>query len=389
MVCTLKENWCERHQMEHWGHLRAVALDPGPTGERQRAQWDQLAIGGYVSERPAEKTTCRFLGMPIHAGCCKERYCLHPDLPRGPVITPRQDCTPDCPGNVQLLSLGMITLRDQLARAFDAMTEYQGPATGRGFLLAGGGDFEAGNFVAIKMLRERSSLPIVLVRRQDEPLRRELFYELGADVRTLPQKISRGWQNGWPIKSLYLNAGWAGVEPLPFADVHFIDSDVVPWRNPERAFEAAAGAWYCTNYHDKIDWTAYGLAPDGMPPIDGGVWRLDLARHFAAAFVYDWLNRHCHKLSYQYGVGDQDQLRAALAACRIRAELPAAGTYYAGPGLVHDGYTHRFQDKYRTKGGHRLGNWPWPQKHTGVPGEEEAYAAFRVYWKKAHHCEPS
>jgi hypothetical protein len=261
--------------------------------------------------------------------------------------------------------------------------EYSGPGTGRGYVLAGGGDYEAGNFVAASMLRKRSNLPIVLVRRPAELLRLAMFEQLDVAVVTVPDAQCQGWRNGWPIKSWCLTSG-----VLPFSDVHFIDSDVVPWGDPEKAFQAGSGAWYCTNHHEAINWAAYGVAPRNHA-IDGGVWRLDTHKLWKVAYLYDWLNRHVHQVSYQYGVGDQDQLRAALAACEIDATL-GGGTVYQGPGLIHDaGYTHRYADKFRTRGGHRLGHWPWPQKHTGVPGEKEAYDFFKQYWKLSSMVPPS
>lgn len=264
----------------------------------------------------------------------------------------------------------------------DNFGPYTGSASGRGFLLAGGGPYEAGNYVAASMLGTRSRLPIVLLRRADEPLRAGLFEELGVQVITLAPEISASWPNGWPIKSYALTTGI-----LPFSDVHFVDSDVVPWGDPEKAFEAENGAWACTNYHEAIQWDKYGLKPAGFP-IDGGVWRLDCKRHWNVAWLYDWLNRHAARVSYQYGVGDQDQLRAAMAACGVEPTLGGT-TRHQGPGFIHDaGYTHRYADKFRTRGGHRLGHWPWPQKHTGIPGEKEAYGYFKEYWKLSAKVAP-
>lgn len=40
-VCQIQANgWCDRHQTQHEGRLRELALDPGPKGEQYRKLWD-------------------------------------------------------------------------------------------------------------------------------------------------------------------------------------------------------------------------------------------------------------------------------------------------------------------------------------------------------------
>lgn len=190
-------------------------------------------------------------------------------------------------------------------------------AEGDGILTCGGGRWWPMIVVAVKMLREVSDLPVQIWHRGSaEPVNPgDLAGVPGVEIRdatkvTPRPRILRGWE----CKTVGLvHCGWRRVM--------FLDADAYCVADPAPLFDLASQQrvvfWsdlpHCGN---NAKWHGWGLDPhksQQVPSLQGGQLTMDRVAFWRELLLAHWLNQHSD-YAYQYGYGDQDQWRIALAA---------------------------------------------------------------------------
>lgn len=196
--------------------------------------------------------------------------------------------------------------------------------SGRGIVTCGGGKYEPGLYVLVRMLRHLGcELPVqVWHRGAAEPvsgLVRSLPNVTVHDLTVIPSRTIGGWES--KITAV-MNSG--------FAEVLFLDADAYPVADPTPWFDrnpTGLVIWADKGTDDtecqgtRFNANSYGIPiPTHCPRINGGHYLIDVARTWAV------LNLHHHYDSYSDywysykakvgGYGDQDQMRAAV--CKLR-----------------------------------------------------------------------
>ena len=200
----------------------------------------------------------------------------------------------------------------------------KGKYAGRGAVLCGGGNYEAGAYVACRMLRHVGwHHPIqVWHRGPGEPVSPRVRRLPGVEVvdaEAHPARAARRILGGWESKVFALINS-------PFEEVLYLDADCYPLFNPDDCFRPEHNphgiiTWPDVPVGDRTpQWSSYGLEADGKAALNGGhyvvskprAWRvLQLAQHYDdhSDFYYC---RTLHCAGDVGGYGDQDQMRAAL-----------------------------------------------------------------------------
>jgi len=221
--------------------------------------------------------------------------------------------------------------RELAVRHLNQLPEY--PASeraGRGVVLVGGGKYECGNYVHIRLLREFGcTLPIQVWHRLSvEPISckiRNLPCVTVIDAESHPARSQWRVLGGWQLKAV---AGlWSG-----FKEWIFSDADNYPVADPTCVFDnnptGFVGVPDLASCDNSINWDSYGLTPDAGPAINGGTYVIDLERCWKAINLAHHLDMHSeyyYKVEYRTGgFGEQDQIRAALRMAGIQPH------FYAG-----------------------------------------------------------
>ena len=213
-------------------------------------------------------------------------------------------------------------------RLLAGMPSYpEGRFAGRGAVICGGGAYEAGAYVACRMLRHVGwEHPIqVWHRGPAEPVSARLRGLPGVtviDAETHPVRAGRRLLGGWEAKSL-------AVLNSPFEEVLFLDADCYPIFDPNECFEPEHNphgivTWPDTPLGDNaLHWPTYGVEPDGKTGLNGGHYVFTKRRAWALLHLAAHYDNHS---DYYYwrsvynvqvgGFGDQEQVRAAAAPAR-------------------------------------------------------------------------
>jgi hypothetical protein len=274
-----------------------------------------------------------------------------------------------------------------------------GRFAGRGAVLCGGGNYEAGAYVACRMLRHVGwKHPIqVWHRGPAEPVSARLGRLGGVEVvdaEAHPARPGRRILGGWESKV------FAALN-CRFEEVMFLDADCYPIYDPDECFEPQHNPHGVVTWPDVAggdhtpQWDSYGLTPDGKTAINGGhyvltkrnAWAvLQLAQHYDDHSDYYYC-RTPQCVGDVGGFGDQDQVRAALhklgAPSHRYSERPLACAFesylQAGP-HGRPLFVHRHFNKFGLPGQFA---WP-PQWHAGnLPMEATAWRYFLEWLTQA------
>jgi hypothetical protein len=283
-----------------------------------------------------------------------------------------------------------LILTDRFLAALPAYPE--GGFAGRGAVICGGGKYEAGAYVACRMLRHAGwSHPIQVWHRGTGEtvsmrVRRLPGVEV-VDIEAHPARASRRILRGWESKAF-------AILNSPFEEVLYLDADSYPIADPGECFEPAHNPYGIVTWPDtppsdhSPQWATYGLPPDGKTSINGGHYVLTKRKAWA---VWQLAQHYDDHSDYYYcrtplclddtgGYGDQDQVRAALH------KLGAPSHRYSQRPLAcaHDSYiqagphgrplfVHRHYNKFAAPGQFSLP----PRWHAGsLPMEVTAWRYF-------------
>jgi hypothetical protein len=270
-----------------------------------------------------------------------------------------------------------------------------GRFAGRGAVICGGGNYEAGAYVACCMLRHVGWRHPIQVwhRGPAEPLsqrvRRLPSVEV-VDLEAHPVRAARRIMGGWESKMF-------AVLNCPFEEVLYLDADAYPICDPEICFDPLHNPHGIVTWPDgpagdhAPQWASYGLEPDGQTAINGGhyvltkrqAWPvLQLAQHYDDHSDYYYCqNPQC--VDDVGGFGDQDQFRAALHKLRASShrytQRPLACAFesylQAGP-HGRPLFVHRHNNKFALPGQFQ----DPPRWHPGnLPMEATAWSYF-LHW---------
>jgi hypothetical protein len=267
-----------------------------------------------------------------------------------------------------------------------------GRFNGRGALICGGGRYEAGAYVACRMLRHVGWPHSIQVwhRGSAEPLSQRVRRIPGVEVVDIEDhaaRAARRLMGGWESKMF-------AVINCPFEEVLYLDADSYPICDPEVCFDAVHNphgivTWPDVPAGDRTpQWASYGLEPDGQTAINGGhyvfskcrAWPvLQLAQHYDDHSDYYYCQTtHC--VDDVGGFGDQDQVRVALhklgAASHRYTKRPLACAFdsyvQAGP-HGRPLFVHRHYNKFALSGQFAQP----PRWHAGeLPMEATAWGYF-------------
>jgi hypothetical protein len=266
-----------------------------------------------------------------------------------------------------------------------------GRFAGRGAVLCGGGAYEAGAYVACRMLRHVGwEHPIqVWHRGAAEPVSERLRCLAGVEVvdaEAHSARASRRVLGGWESKLF-------AVLHSPFEEVLYLDADCYPVYNPDECFEPAHNPHGIVVWPDMplvdnaIHWPTYDLLSDGRNGLNGGHYVFTKRRAWPVLQLAGHYDNHSDYY-YWYGVSavqvggfsDQEQLRVTLhqlqAPYAKYSERPLACTrqsyLQAGP-HGRPLFVHRFGNKMALPGRFPLA----PQWHPGpLPMEATAWRYF-------------
>jgi hypothetical protein len=245
----------------------------------------------------------------------------------------------------------------------------KGRFAGRGAVLCGGGPYEAGVYIACRMLHHVGwPHPIqVWHRGAAEPISDRVRGLPGVEVvdaEAHPARTARRQRlGGWEAKS------FAAVNS-PFEEVLFLDADCYPIFDPDECFCPEHNPHGIVTWpdaplaDDAVHWPSYGLADDGQPGLNGGhyvfikrrAWPMwQLASHYDDhSDYYYWRTVFGVQVG---GFSDQEQVRAALHRLSIPshryAERPLAVTHQAYIQAGPHGrplFVHRFNNKLAPAG---------------------------------------
>jgi len=377
--------YCSRHQCWHVGRNYQYAIGTDEASAKRRMLWDNpsdvIARDSAMLRKPTVSMTCRHLdpnkisneeavGMEeiakaLETGCkgCAGYTTMRRCHGGGGVqgITTINYCSNRCVDRFDPLPIGEAALR-----AMPSPTIYP---EGRCIILCGGGDYESSLWVTSKLIRKFDpDIPIILFHGHQEKLNYEAFRHV--EIRKAPQDIV----SGWPMKSYALLKA-------PVNRVLFLDADFHPTESIARHFEAPSGVICANSVWNAIEWDKYHLTPDDRNPLDGGFWMIDKNRHPKLTWVYYYFNTVRHQDTYQWGVGDQDQLRAALRFCEInydsigQAEMIGRAIVYRGVGV------HRYNDKLRQRGSKMREYSRRPVPDPRLPNDSETFKLLYEYEK--------
>lgn len=266
-------------------------------------------------------------------------------------------------------------------RFLDSLPPYPvGRFAGRGAILCGGGSYEAGAYVACRMLRHVGwNHPIqVWHRGAAEPVSMRVRSLPGVEVVDAEAHVarpSRRFLVGWGTKAF-------AILHCPFEEILFLDADCYPICDPNVCFDPAHNphgivTWPdCAAGDQTPQWATYGLEPDGKTAINGGHYVFTKRRAWVVLQLAAHFDDHC---DYYYcrtpnctgdigGYGDQDQMRVAIhrlgAPSHRYADRPLACAYssYIQPG-PHGRplFVHRHYNKLAPP-------WQFPLPPRWLPG---------------------
>ncbi len=202
-----------------------------------------------------------------------------------------------------------------------------GRFAGRGAIICGGGAYEAGTYVACRMLQCVGWRHPIQVwhRGAAEPVSDRVRHLPGVEVVDAEAHAARPAQRilgGWESKTF-------AIINCPYEEVLYLDADSYPIYDPDECFHPANNPHGIVTWPDApvvdhaIDWPTYGLTPDGQTGLNGGhyiftkrlAWPvLQLAAHYDAhSDYYYWRSAHDVQVG---GFSDQEQMRAALHKLR-------------------------------------------------------------------------
>lgn len=202
---------------------------------------------------------------------------------------------------------------------------YPGDRAGSGYILCGGGRYDTGNYVSIRMLRHFSGdeIPVQVWHRGDieEPVSdmvRALPNVTVVNAETHPLRPKWRSMGGWQLKMLAgLNSG--------FAKWIFSDADNYPVRDVRPIFDALDHAPAVlfpdlSSADSGCKWKFYGVSGDGGCGINGGSSAYNAATAWRACQLAHWYDMH-DEYFYKAGYGDQDQVRAAFRVSQTPFKL--------------------------------------------------------------------
>ncbi len=199
----------------------------------------------------------------------------------------------------------------------------EGRFAGRGAVLCGGGAYEAGAYVACRMLRHVGwPHPIqVWHRGPAEPVSDRVRRLPGVEVMDAeahPARAARRRTGGWESKLF-------AVINSPFEEVLYLDADSYPVADPDECFLPQHNPHGITTWPDvpvvdhAVHWPTYALEPDGRTPLNGGHYLFVKRRAWPvlqlSAHYDDHSDYYYSYTSFGLQVGafsDQEQLRVAL-----------------------------------------------------------------------------
>ncbi len=332
------------------------------------------------------------------AGCAAPAV-VAPDMPAAALADLLTDPPYLMPPGWRLWPVAREAHRLLADRFLAAMPPYpEGRFAGRGAVVCGGGRYEAGAYVLIRMLREVGWRHPVQVwhRGAAEPVSDRVRRLPGVEVvdaEAHPARAARRLLGGWEAKMF-------AVAHSRFEEVLFLDADSYPLYNPDECFDPAHNphgvvTWPDTpSSDDNPQWDSYGLTPDAQPALCGGYYVLTKRRAWPVvqlAAHYDDHSDYYYCQTWQCagdvgGYGDQDQFRAALhrlgAPSHRYADRPLACAFDS---YVHAGphgrplFVHRHFNKLAPPGAFTLP----PRWHAGqLPMEATAWRFF-LEWMTA------
>jgi hypothetical protein len=279
----------------------------------------------------------------------------------------------------------------------------EGRFTGRGAIICGGGIYEAGAYVACRMLRHVGWRHPIQVwhRGPAEPVSDRVRRLPGVEVvdaEAHPARPGRRILGGWEAKMF-------AVINCPFEDVLYLDADSYPIFDPDECFRPEHNPHGIVTWPDVAagddtpQWATYGTGPDGKTALNGGHYVFTKRRAWAVLQLAQHYDDHS---DYYYcrtfgcagdvgGYGDQDQVRAALhklgAASHRYTERPLACAYasyvQAGP-HGRPLFVHRHFNKFAAPGQFSLPPH-WSPGH--LPMEATAWRLFLEWLTEPAGCD--
>lgn len=316
--------------------------------------------GPPVKSSEVASTTCIHLGSIIERATCgcsgKHVYgCeVRGKCDYGPSRFKQKECI-DNPANTLPAipkrrhdwhaSTDTIAEHIESARDFiENLCPYPNDRKGNGYILCGGGRYDTGNYVSIRMLRHFSGddIPVQVWHRGDEAepvsdMVRALPNVTVVDAESHPLRPKWRSLGGWQLKMM---AGLhSGFERWIFSDAdNYAVADVRPM------FEALCSVPAIlfpdlSSADSACKWKFYGVTSDGGPGINGGSAAYNLPLAWKACNLAHWYDMH-DDYYYKAGYGDQDQVRAAFRVTGTPFRL--ASPRPSGDGRI---FIQHFDDK--------------------------------------------
>lgn len=256
----------------------------------------------------------------------------------------------------------VLSAMDAFIRAIPAYPERE--FRGRGLVICAGGEqYLAGAWVAIRMLRKCGcKLPIQLwhIGEEELPPRWATAFDTldieCCDALPLYRRHGLRWLGGWQLKSFALLRS-------PFREVFLLDADNVPLVDPETFFETrqfrerGAIFWPDLSRIEKTDpiWRLCGIEPRDEPAVESGQIAIDKKRCWRELNLALWFNEQSAYF-YEKIHGDKDTFHLAFRKLGTNYAMPGFGVRTLKATMCqHDfrgrrSFQHRNLDKWRLDG---------------------------------------
>lgn len=267
-----------------------------------------------------------------------------------------------------LVTLSEADARRELERAVAELRDYPGGKSGRGVVIAAGGEkYFTCAWVCVKLLRRHGCrLPVQfwhLGSDEAEPWMRRATDSLGVewvDGREVARRHPARILNGWELKAY-------SILHSPFQEVLFLDADNVPVRDPNYLFDSPeyqrTGAVFWPDFgrlgRDRAIWRLTGIPYRDEPEFESGQILVDKARCFRELSLALWFNEHSD-FWYRHFHGDKETFHLAWRKLGTAYAMPPRGIHHVGGHTMcqHDFagarvFQHRNLDKWKLSGENR------------------------------------
>lgn len=284
-----------------------------------------------------------------------------------------------------------VTLKAHRQRAdafLHALPPYPGGFAGRGVVIAAGGKYLPGAYVAVRMLRATGCTLPVQVWYFGERERRAQYETLLPDVQFVditvhPAYPARRIVNGFESKLF-------AVLNSPFEEVLSLDADCYPCADPAPLFNDAqyrdTGGIYWPDLPETdawTDWEFWGVPRHGPAcGFETGQYVVNKRTAWRQLKLAEWYDDHsdwCYGVGSGGDHGDKGPHRVAWAKTRTAPAVFDARAVWRHPAFLQnarDGsplFVHRCRSKLVTEASEFYTPQTAPNLPGGLPGEAEAF----------------